>query len=72
MRHEFGSVALAKDNPAVLDRAHDADLVLHLIGTHHGFGRPLPQIRVDGEPQPLTASGRFHDGSFMLCPVGGR
>ena len=70
VRHEFGSVALAKDNPAVLDRAHDADLVLHLIGTHHGFGRPLPQIRVDSEPQLLTAAGRFHDGSFMLCPVG--
>ena len=70
VRHEFGSVALAKDNPAVLDRAHDADLVLHLVGTHHGFGRPLPQIRVDGEPQLLTAAGRFLDGSFRLCPVG--
>ena len=70
VRHEFGSVALVKDNPAVLDRAHDADLVLHLVGTHHGFGRPLPQIRADGQPQLLTAAGRFHDGSFRLCPVG--
>ena len=70
VRHEFGSVALVKDNPAVLDRAHDADLVLHLVGTHHGFGRPLPQIRADGEPQLLTAAGRFLDGSFRLCPVG--
>ena len=70
VRHEFGSLALVQDNPAVLDRAHDADLVLHLVGTHHGFGRPLPQIRLDGEPQLLTAAGRFLNGSFRLSPVG--
>ena len=70
VRHEFGSVALAQANPAVLDRARDPDLVLHLVGTHHGFGRPLPQIKADGRPQPLRAAGHFQDGRFRLCPVG--
>ena len=69
VRHEFGSVALAQADPAVLHHAHDRDLVLHLVGTHHGFGRPLPQIKADGRPQPLRAAGHFQDGRFRLCPV---
>ncbi len=69
VRHEFGSVVLAQANPAVLDRAHDPDLVLHLVGTHHGFGRPLPQIKSDGRPQSLRAAGHFQDGRFRLCQV---
>ena len=69
VRHEFGSVVLAQANPAVLDQAHDPDLVLHLVGTHHGFGRPLPQIMSDGRPQSLRAAGHFQDGRFRLCQV---
>ena len=40
MRHEVASVAMAESNPHVLASAHDRDLVLHLVGTHHGWGRP--------------------------------
>ena len=54
MRHELASVALAESNPDVLASAHDKDLVLHLVGTHHGYGRPLPPIIEDDAPQALS------------------
>ena len=54
MRHEVASVAMIESNPDVLASAQDKDLVLHLVGTHHGWGRPLPPIIEDPEPQILT------------------
>lgn len=39
-RHEALSVRLALENPR-LSGAHDPGLVLWLVGTHHGRGRPL-------------------------------
>lgn len=66
VRHEISSVALVQSSPAVLSLAHDPDLVLHLVGTHHGYGRPLPPIRKDDCPQPLTAIGQLRDGAFRL------
>ena len=39
-RHEFWSVALAV-KAGDLERAPFRDLILHLIGTHHGQGRPF-------------------------------
>ena len=54
MRHELASVVLAESKPEVLNLAHDGDLVLHLIGTHHGWGRPLPPVIDDPEPEVLT------------------
>lgn len=60
VRHEIMSVAMAQSNSEVLADAHDPDLVLHLVGTHHGFARPLPPIRRDDCPETL----RFdHEGS---------
>lgn len=62
VRHEIMSVAMAQSNPDVLAGAHDPDLVLHLVGTHHGFARPLPPIRWDDCPEML----RFdHEGISM-------
>ena len=61
MRHEVASTALALSNPAVLASANDPDLVLHLIATHHGFGRPLPPIISDTEPRTLRYSVEDHD-----------
>ena len=44
-RHEALSVALASSNQALLASAVDADLVLHLIASHHGAARPfLPGV----------------------------
>ena len=53
MRHEVASVAMIESNGHVLGSAHDQDLVLHLVGTHHGWCRPLPPIIDDPEPQIL-------------------
>ena len=39
-RHECWSVSLAKDY-LKKSSVHDSDLILYLIGTHHGYGRPL-------------------------------
>ena len=38
-RHECWSVNLAKNHPSI-GSANDRELVLYLIGTHHGYGRP--------------------------------
>ena len=39
-RHEMMSVIMARNDPR-LKSTHDQDLVLYLIGTHHGYGRAL-------------------------------
>lgn len=39
-RHEALSVLVARAHPRFME-AHDPDLVLWLIGTHHGLGRPF-------------------------------
>ena len=75
MRHEIASVAMIESNADVLGLAHDEDLVLHLVGTHHGWGRPLPPIIEDPNPQALsyawdghllTASSDLVEGSLAL------
>jgi len=71
VRHEFSSVALANSAADVLAMAHDRDLVLHLVGTHHGYGRPLPAIRADEAPRPLEVSGLVQDGGFRLVSLNG-
>ena len=62
VRHEFSSVSLVESNKLILEQAEDPDLVLHLVGTHHGNGRPLPQINEDNTPHTLHAK---HDGASM-------
>lgn len=54
VRHEVASVALAQSNAALMSRAHDPELVLHLVATHHGRGRPLPRIVADPCPRELS------------------
>lgn len=62
MRHEIASIALVQSNPEVLASANDEDLVLHLIGAHHGYGRPLLPVIRDPDPQTLRYR---HNGSAM-------
>ena len=64
MRHEVASLALVQSNPEVLASAHDPDLVIHLIGTHHGHGRPLLPVIKDPAPQMLRHQ---HNGNEMGC-----
>lgn len=52
-RHEALSVRMARLHPD-LDKARDPALVLWLIGTHHGFGRPFFNF-LDPQPEkPLS------------------
>lgn len=52
IRHEFVSVLLAEASDQIA-AAHDPDLVLHLIGSHHGGGRALPMLRTDPDPREV-------------------
>ncbi|WP_423919694.1 type I-G CRISPR-associated helicase/endonuclease Cas3g [Candidatus Poriferisodalis sp.] len=54
VRHEVASVALVQSAEGLLVRAHDVDLVLHLVASHHGRGRPLPHIVADPSPRKLS------------------
>lgn len=54
MRHEAVSVAMLESNNDVLASANDRDLVLHLVATHHGWGRPLLPVIKDTDPQKIS------------------
>ncbi|ADU51053.1 CRISPR-associated helicase Cas3, Anaes-subtype [Thermaerobacter marianensis DSM 12885] len=43
-RHEFISARLAERYPELTAGAPDRELVIYLIGVHHGRGRPFPPI----------------------------
>ena len=54
-RHEALSVRIAREHP-LFRQANDPELVLWLIGVHHGYGRPLfphAETKEGEEPQPV-------------------
>lgn len=57
-RHEFASVALA-EKLCVWAEGTDPELALHLIGTHHGYGRAFPRVWNDaGQTIKARIDGR--------------
>lgn len=61
-RHELLSVALLQSCPESISVAHDPDLVMHLIGGHHGWCRPFGPPVPDDEPVEVTV--RHSGNSF--------
>jgi len=57
-RHELLSVEMITGN-AALDSAHDRELVLHLVGSHHGWCRPFAPPIDDPEEFEVSLN---HDG----------
>ncbi len=55
-RHEFVSAALLAGSQAARARSADWELVQHLVGAHHGFGRPFPPLVRDPHPVELAVA----------------
>ncbi len=56
-RHECWSVNIARSHPS-MKNSHDHQLVEYLIGTHHGYGRPVFPI-VSGKYADYSRTFRF-------------
>ncbi len=63
-RHEMLSVQLARHFASLPEDDSVADLVLHLIASHHGHARPFAPVSAD--PSPPAVRGRLDGVTFEL------
>jgi len=68
-RHEMLSLELAQRYAPLPESTDDRDLVLHLIASHHGFGRPFAPVSVDPDPPAVIGS---HDQLPVNLSAGDR
>jgi CRISPR-associated endonuclease/helicase Cas3 len=56
-RHEAWSAALVEEHLRRIGPAYpgDADLLVHLVASHHGYSRPLARLVVDERPRLVEA-----------------
>jgi len=65
-RHEVQSVAMLEAHRSELvQRAHDPELVLHLVASHHGHCRPFAPPVLDEEPVDVA----LEHGDWKFGPV---
>ena len=66
-RHEIASLCFAEAHSR-FEKAHDRDLVLWLVGTHHGYGRPFFPAETEWPRKGETFEGDLGDGKLLSNP----
>ncbi|MEX2530111.1 MAG: type I-U CRISPR-associated helicase/endonuclease Cas3 [Gemmatimonadota bacterium] len=56
LRHEMASTAMVAGAETFLSRLEESDLLLHLISSHHGWGRPFAPAVLDENPTDISFS----------------
>lgn len=67
LRHEMASTAMVAHTPDATARLPEADLVLHLLASHHGWARPFAPAVEDLSPIPLGLSPGEEGWPDLVC-----
>ncbi len=63
-RHELLSLEMIRSCEDVLRRAHDRELVMHLVASHHGWGRPFAPPLDDPEDLRVRLEHREREPKY--------
>jgi CRISPR-associated endonuclease/helicase Cas3 len=67
-RHELGSIPFAESNDVLKSLPEEVrDLALHLIASHHGFGRPIIGTRGCADAPPSIVEMRARDVALRFA-----